>query len=277
MAKATAGGFIVIAGLLGLSGCGRQQPAGASAPQARAGQKPPSASRPAAYLASYTTPQQFEQHAAPSVADVQFYLAVMQTAIARMQSPPPGDQAAMAYFQKWKAAGTEAEQQELAAMHTGDFAAAAKAGSGALPRTPQVDLAQSLLAGEAARMVAEERGMPGRQWSSLAGAIEDGAHPCRTPLPPLNDGKLAQTFQLWTMGCYGGDTNMGGFAAMSPPQWQQANAQAAQDIRNILTTRQVLAPYASRVRQLQVDYACAIPGDNGKCKLARAIQALDSR
>lgn len=274
MPRATAWWLIAITGLAGLSGCSRKQQAGGSAPQAQTGQQPPAPSRPTADLAGYTTPQQFEQHAAASAADVQFYLAVMQAAIARMQSPPPGDQAAMAYFQKWTATGTQAEQEALAAMRTGNYAAAAKAGNNALPRTPQVDLAQALLAGDAARLVAEERGMPGRQWSSLAGAVEDGAHPCRTPLPPLNDSKLAQTFQLWTMGCYGGDTNMGGFAGMSPAQWQQANAQAAQDIREILASRQVIAPYASRVRQVQVDYACAIPGDKGKCKLARAMQAL---
>lgn len=277
MARVTAGWLIVIAGLVGLSGCSPHQQAAASTPQAQAGQKPPAPSRPGAYLAGYTTPQQFEQHAAASVADVQFYLAIMQAAVARMQSPPPGDQAAMAYYQKWMAAGTQAEQQELAAMRTGNYAAAAKAGSGTLPRTPQVDLAQSLLVGDAASLVAKERGMPGRQWSSLAGAVEDAAHPCRTPLPPLSDSKLAQTFQTWTMGCYGGDTNTGGFADMSPAQWQQANAQAAQDIREILASRQVVAPYASRVRQVQVDYACAIPGDKGKCKLARAMQALDSQ
>ncbi len=228
-------------------------------------------------LSGYTTSQEFDRHAAASAADVEFYLAVMQAATARMQAPPPSDKAAMAYFQEWMASGTRAAQQSVALARAGNYVGAAQASKNALPRTAQVDLAQSLLAGEAANMEAKQRGMPEAQWSALANTVEDGAHPCRTPLPALNSARLAEAFDQWTMGCYGGDTTDAGLRGMSPAQLQSANARAAADIRAILTNRQAVAPYAARVRQAQVDYACAIPGGAARCKLARLMQKLGNQ
>ncbi len=271
------GGAIVLTVLAGLGACTQRGSAGGGATAgARSTGAPPAPTAPPADLAGYTTPQQFDRHAAPSRADVRFYLQVMPAAIARLQHPPAGDQAALAYYRRWQSAGTQANQRALAAARAGDYAAAATAANGALPRTPQVELAQELQNGGASHLVAEQYGMPERQWNSLADAVEAAANPCRQALPSLPAPRLAQAFQNWSSECYGGDSN-DPLAGLSAAQMRQADQQAAQDIRSILAARQAVAPYAARVRVLQLQYACAIPGVVGKqrCQQARLVQAME--
>ncbi len=268
------GGVVVLTVLAGLGACTQRGSAGGSAtPGAGSAGAPPA---PAADLAGYTTPEQFDRHAAPSRADVRFYLQVMPAAIARLQHPPAEDQAALAYYRRWQAAGTQARQRALAAARAGDYAAAATAAGGALPRTPQVELAQELQSGAASHLVAAQYGMPARQWNSLADAIEAAANPCRQALPALQAPHLANAFENWSAACYGGDAN-DPLAGRSGAQMRQADQRAAQNIRSILAARQAVAPYAARVRVLQLQYACAIPGVVGKqrCQQARLMQAME--
>lgn len=254
----------------GLNGCGHSSPAGAPKAQGAAGGSHPALTR-MADLPGYTTPAQFDRGAALTAADLQFYLQVMPAAIARMHHPPPADQAALAYFQKWQAAGAQAAQSAAAAMKAGNYAAAANAANAELPRTAQVDLAQTLQLGNADSLVAAARGMPDEQWSYIKGRVEAAAAPpCSIPLPSPNVPNVAVAFDQWTGSCFGG-SGSNDFRGVNKAGMLQADAEAVQAIHTILAERSLVAPYAAQVRNLHLQYVCSIPGPigQGQCNLAR--------
>jgi len=210
----------------------------------------------AADLAGYSSTQSLESKATPlTVPDILFYLQVMRAALARTEHPAGQDQAALVYFHKWSVEGNEASQKAVAAIRSGNYAAAA--GIKAPTRTPAVGLAQNLIAGRADILEAASRGMPDRQWSALRDAVERaGAKPCARPLPSLSSPTLAQDWEAYGEECYGGsgDNPLPGLTAA---QLRQAARQDAIYIQTILADRKTIAPYAAQIRTLENQLAQA--------------------
>ena len=111
-----------------------------------------------------------------TAADVQFYLRVMQAAVARYQHPTARDNEALAQMPLITQREVQAAKQMAADMKAGKYQQAAAEVYHPSPDEKAMKDRYAVLTGGADVLIAGRENMPDRQWEALKTAVELAAH-----------------------------------------------------------------------------------------------------